>query len=114
MGKNDVPSGTVLAGSRRSFLKQSATLAAATAVGAAALSRASTAAEAISQRYPDPLIEVLDDSFMNYRVFNAGVERLATGLHWPEARYGPVTVVTCCSAMCQTTASCGGTRSATP
>ena len=40
-----------------------------------------------SLRYPDPLIEVLDPSFMKYRIFNASVEMLATGLRWAE---GPV------------------------
>ncbi len=40
-----------------------------------------------SQRYPDPAIEVLDASFIKYRLFNAGVERLATGTRWGE---GPV------------------------
>ena len=38
-------------------------------------------------RYPDPAVQVLDDSFAKYRVFNAAVERLATGFRWAE---GPV------------------------
>ncbi|TNC16183.1 SMP-30/gluconolactonase/LRE family protein [Methylobacterium terricola] len=38
-------------------------------------------------RYPDPAIEVIDASFARYRVFSAGVERLATGCRWSE---GPV------------------------
>ena len=37
--------------------------------------------------YPDPAIEILDDSFLKYRVFSAAVERLATGFRWAE---GPV------------------------
>ncbi len=37
--------------------------------------------------YPDPAIEVLDQSFGKYRVFSAAVERLATGFRWCE---GPV------------------------
>jgi gluconolactonase len=40
-----------------------------------------------SLRYPDPAVEVLDASFNKYRLFNAGVERLATGTRWGE---GPV------------------------
>ncbi|WP_040263284.1 SMP-30/gluconolactonase/LRE family protein [Pseudomonas massiliensis] len=72
--------------SRRRFLKHTLAVAAASA-GAGLLPRNADAAEALSQRYPDPLIEILDDSFMAYRIFNAGVERLASGLHWPE---GPV------------------------
>lgn len=38
-------------------------------------------------RYPDPAIEILDPRFAKYRIFNAAVERLATGLRWAE---GPV------------------------
>jgi gluconolactonase len=40
-----------------------------------------------STRYPDPAIEVLDPSFLKYRIFNASVEMLATGFRWME---GPV------------------------
>nr|BFE96015.1 SMP-30/gluconolactonase/LRE family protein [Pseudomonas brassicacearum subsp. brassicacearum] len=46
-------------------------------------------AEPLSQRYPDPLINILDPSFMDLRIFNASVEKLATGLRWAE---GPVWV----------------------
>jgi len=38
-------------------------------------------------RYPDPAIEVLDPSFLKYRLFNASVEQLASGTRWGE---GPV------------------------
>lgn len=38
-------------------------------------------------RYPDPAIEVLDPRFAPYVLFNAAVERLATGFRWAE---GPV------------------------
>ena len=37
--------------------------------------------------YPDPAVEILDPSFMRYRVTLAAVEQLATGLRWAE---GPV------------------------
>src|SRR5580658_10105596 len=40
-----------------------------------------------SERYPDPAVKILDPSFAKYRVFNASVERLATGMRWSE---GPV------------------------
>lgn len=40
-----------------------------------------------STRYPDPAVQVLDASFERYRVFNATLERLATGFRWGE---GPV------------------------
>ena len=37
--------------------------------------------------YPDPAVQVLDPAFEPYRLFNAGVERIATGMRWAE---GPV------------------------
>lgn len=40
-----------------------------------------------SARYPDPAIRILHPSFQPYRLFNAGVERLASGSRWCE---GPV------------------------
>jgi len=38
-------------------------------------------------RYPDPSFQVVDQRFVKFRVFNAAVERLATGYRWAE---GPV------------------------
>src|SRR5262245_18440563 len=40
-----------------------------------------------SQRYPDPLVHVVDQTFARYRVNLAKVERRATGFRWVE---GPV------------------------
>jgi gluconolactonase len=40
-----------------------------------------------SQRYPDPLVHVVDASFARYKLNLAKVERLATGFRWCE---GPV------------------------
>jgi gluconolactonase len=40
-----------------------------------------------SPRYPDPLVVVVDESFAQYRLPAAKVERLATGCRWAE---GPV------------------------
>lgn len=40
-----------------------------------------------SPRYPDPAVEILDPTFAKYRLSNAAVERIATGLRWGE---GPV------------------------
>jgi hypothetical protein len=37
-----------------------------------------------SQRYPDPAVEVLDPKFERLHIFDAGVERLATGMRWSE------------------------------
>jgi gluconolactonase len=41
----------------------------------------------MSERYPDPNVEVLDKAFLKYRIFQSSVERLATGCRWSE---GPV------------------------
>jgi gluconolactonase len=40
-----------------------------------------------SQRYPDPLVRVIDPSFAKYRLPLAKVERIASGMRWSE---GPV------------------------
>lgn len=40
-----------------------------------------------SQRYPDPRVRVIDQSFAKYRLSLAKVERIATGMRWSE---GPV------------------------
>jgi gluconolactonase len=40
-----------------------------------------------SQRYPDPAVRVLDESFAKYRLNLASVERIAHGFRWAE---GPV------------------------
>src|SRR5438874_7422814 len=61
------------------------------ATGTAALATASASSALAgwqpSESYPDPAVEVLDRRFERYRHFNAGVERLATGMRWCE---GPV------------------------
>lgn len=74
---------------RRSFLKKSLAVSATLATGSALLPSLAEAAEPLSQRYPDPLIHILDDSFLDLRIFNASVEKLATGMRWAE---GPVWV----------------------
>ncbi len=38
-------------------------------------------------RYPDPSVEVLNDTFLDLRLYSASVEQLATGYRWAE---GPV------------------------
>ena len=43
-----------------------------------------TPGEQLSERYPDPLIKVLDKSFAKYQLPHGGVERLATGTRWGE------------------------------
>ena len=66
---------------RRTFLAASG------AVGVAAGAAEVRADWQPSQRYPDPLIKVLDPSFAKYRLNLAKVERIATGMRWAE---GPV------------------------
>jgi gluconolactonase len=40
-----------------------------------------------SQRYPDPAVQIVDQSFGRYRLGLAKVERIATGMRWSE---GPI------------------------
>ena len=41
----------------------------------------------MNDAYPDPNVQVLDPSFLRYRLFHASVEKLAEGCRWAE---GPV------------------------
>jgi gluconolactonase len=66
---------------RRRFLAASAAV-----IGANGRARAAQQWQE-SQRYPDPLIRIVDASFATYRINSAKVERLATGMRWAE---GPV------------------------
>src|SRR5438105_4585014 len=65
---------------RRQFLTTT------TAVTAVAAARVFGAWEP-SQRYPDPLIKVVDPSFAKYKIGIAKVEKIASGMRWAE---GPV------------------------
>src|ERR1700743_2033903 len=38
----------------------------------------------LSSLYPDPAVHILDQKFAKYRLFNASVERLASGTRWGE------------------------------
>src|SRR5262249_10202684 len=51
------------------------------AAGSAALAVAAASPQALG-RYPDPAVEVLDPSFAKYRLFNAALEQLASGMRW--------------------------------
>jgi gluconolactonase len=60
--------------------------------GGAATAVVATASRAFaqwqpSQRYPDPSVQIVDQSFARYRLALAKVERIASGLRWSE---GPV------------------------
>ena len=61
--------------------------AAASAAAAMTFPRTGLGGWELSERYPDPAIRSLDPSFNRYRLFNASIERLATGMRWCE---GPV------------------------
>jgi gluconolactonase len=73
-----------MAVSRRSVLR---------GIGAGAASALASPALAQSftyqpnQRYPDPAIEILDPSFLKYRLYSSSVEMLGSGMRWAE---GPV------------------------
>ena len=62
-------------------------LAAGAAVAAAAAAPRALAQWQPSPRYPDPAIQVIDQSFARYRLALARVEQIATGMRWCE---GPV------------------------
>ncbi|MDW3682018.1 SMP-30/gluconolactonase/LRE family protein [Cupriavidus sp. CV2] len=79
--QHELPLQQAASAQRRGFLKGSLALAASTAAGHA------VAQWTPSLRYPDPSVVILDPSFAKYRLFNASVEQLATGLRWAE---GPV------------------------
>src|SRR5882672_6971551 len=66
---------------RRKFLTAGATLA-----GLAAAPRG-LAQWQPSQRYPDPLVKVIDPSFAKYMLALAKIEKIASGMRWAE---GPV------------------------
>jgi gluconolactonase len=75
---------------RRRFLSLISASGLATGAAAALATGTTRAAQAAwepAARYPDPAVKVLDPSFAKYRISNAAVERLATGLRWCE---GPV------------------------
>lgn len=40
-----------------------------------------------NQRYPDPAVQILDPSFVKYRIYSSTLEQVATGMRWCE---GPV------------------------
>jgi gluconolactonase len=59
-------------------------LAGASAAAATTFSQSAFGAWEPSERYPDPAIRTLDPSFNKYRIYNAALERLATGYRWAE------------------------------
>jgi gluconolactonase len=73
---------------RRQFLAAGTAAVVATAAAAAAPKAfAQSAPFTVSQRYPDPLVRVIDPSFGRYRLGLAKVERIASNCRWNE---GPV------------------------
>jgi hypothetical protein len=55
----------------------------------------------LSSIYPDPAVHILDQKFTKYRLFNASVEKLASGTRWGEGRYGSATPAVSCGATSQ-------------
>src|SRR6185436_9220726 len=76
-----VRGGRVMAFTRRNML------AATGAAAAMTLTRTALGGWEPNARYPDPAIQILDPAFAKYRIAQASVERLATGMRWCE---GPV------------------------
>src|SRR3954469_23300779 len=76
-----VTGGRVMAFTRRNML------AATGAAAAMTLTRTALGGWEPNARYPDPAIQILDPAFAKYRIAQASVERLATGMRWCE---GPV------------------------
>ncbi len=70
---------------RRQFLKRAAGAGLAAASGMAAAQNVDVFKP--NARYPDVAVEVLDPSFLKYRLYSSSVEQLATGMRWAE---GPV------------------------
>jgi hypothetical protein len=74
-------------GGRPMYTRRDALASISAAAAVAAAAPEAFAAWEPSERYPDPAIQILDPSFAKYRIANAGVEQLATGMRWCE---GPV------------------------
>jgi gluconolactonase len=70
---------------RRTAIKTGPAAAAPSATSQPAAARWAAGSDPV--RYPDPAVEILDESFAKYRLALAAVERLATGFRWAE---GPV------------------------
>src|SRR5580704_10273269 len=70
--------------SRRDILAGAGALAATAASGSA---KAQSFAFKPNQRYPEPSLEILDPSFLKYRIYSSTVEQIASGCRWAE---GPV------------------------
>ncbi len=70
--------------SRRDILAGAGAFAASAASGSA---MAQSFAFKPNQRYPEPSLEILDPSFLKYRIYSSTVEQVASGMRWAE---GPV------------------------
>ena len=57
---------------------------------------------ALSSIYPDPAVHILDQRFIKYRLFNAGIEKLASGTRWGEGPCGSETSAASCGATSRT------------
>jgi len=66
---------------RRKLLKSTAG-AGVMALGGSALAQAISFTP--NARYPEPALEVLDPSFLKYRIFSSSVEQVASGFRWAE------------------------------
>src|ERR1700759_3405692 len=67
--------------SRRDILAGAGALAATAASGSA---MAQSFAFKPNQRYPEPSLEILDPSFLKYRVYSSTIEQIVSGFRWAE------------------------------
>jgi len=67
--------------SRRDVLDGAGAIAATAATGSA---MAQSFAFKPNQRYPDPALEILDPSFLKYRIYSSTIEQIASGMRWAE------------------------------
>ena len=67
--------------SRREILAGAGALAASAASGSAT---AQSFAFKPNQRYPEPSLEILDPSFLKYRIYSSTIEQIASGMRWAE------------------------------
>ena len=72
---------------RRGFLKSAVSGGLVAASAASGIASAQSFDFKPNQRYPDVSVQVLDPSFLKYRIYSSSVEQLGTGMRWAE---GPV------------------------
>jgi gluconolactonase len=73
---------TTMTITRRNILASAGAIAASTLLSRTAIAQSFTFTP--NQRYPDPAVQILDPSFVKYRIYSSTVEQVATGMRWAE------------------------------